>query len=119
MSTVLINLTPDAPGNDGLPEFAPDGSRIVFRSGRTGNFDIYLADGDGANPRNLTNHPTSETFPALSPLGDQVAFVSDRNGVLDEATGHRTFDVYTLDLGPGGTPDRCGTSPRTQHRMPM
>lgn len=102
--TGLTNLTPDTPGNDGLAEFSPDGSRLVFRSGRTGNFDIYLANGDGSNPRNLTDHPASETFPSLSPLGDQVAFVSDRNGVLDEATGRRTFDVYTLDLEPDGTP---------------
>jgi Tol biopolymer transport system component len=100
----LANLTPDTPGNDGLAEFSADGTRFVFRSGRTGNFDIYLADADGSSVRNLTNHPASETFPAFSPRGDQVAFVSDRNGVLDEATGRRTFDVYTLDLDADGTP---------------
>jgi Tol biopolymer transport system component len=100
----LTNLTPNTPGNDGLAEFSADGSRFVFRSGRTGNFDIFLADADGSNVRNLTDHPASETFPAFSPRGDQVAFVSDRNGVLDEATGRRTFDVYTLDLEPDGTP---------------
>jgi Tol biopolymer transport system component len=100
----LTNLTPETPGNDGLAEFSADGTRFVFRSGRSGNFDIYLADADGSNVRNLTDHPASETFPAFSPRGDQVAFVSDRNGVLDEATGRRTFDVYTLDLEPDGTP---------------
>jgi hypothetical protein len=100
----LMNLTPDTPGNDGLAEFSADGSRFVFRSGRSGDFDIYLADVDGSNVRNLTNHPASETFPAFSPRGDQIAFVSDRNGIMDEATGRRTFDVYTLDLEPDGTP---------------
>jgi Tol biopolymer transport system component len=100
----LTNLTPDTPGNDGLAEFSADATRFVFRSGRSGNFDIYLADADGSNVRNLTDHPASETFPAFSPRGDQIAFVSDRNGVLDEATGRRTFDVYTLDLEPDGTP---------------
>lgn len=98
----LTNLTPDTPGNDGLAEFSADGNRFVFRSGRTGDFDVYLAD--GSDMRNLTEHPANETFPAISPSGDQVAFVSDRNGVLDEATGRRTFDVYTLDLEPDGTP---------------
>ena len=68
------------------------------------NDEAYLADADGSNLRNLTGHPASETFPAISPRGDQVAFVSDRNGVLDEATGRRTFDVYTLDLERDGTP---------------
>jgi len=102
--TELTNLTPDTPGNDGIAEFSGDGKRFVFRSGRTGSFDIFLADADGTNPRNLTDHPASDTFPAISPLGDQVAFVSDRNGVLDEATGRRTFDVYTLDLAADGAP---------------
>lgn len=58
-----------------------------LRSGCTGDFHIYLADADGANLLNLTNHPASETFPVISPRGNQIAFVSDRNGVLDEATG--------------------------------
>lgn len=100
----LANLTPDTPGNDGLAEFSSDGHRFVFRSGRTGNADIFLGHVDGTPPRNLTDHPANETFPAFSPHGDQVAFVSDRNGTLDEETGRRTFDVYTLDLEPDGTP---------------
>ena len=102
--TGLVNLTAGTPGNDGLAEFSADGNTFVFRSGRTGNFDIYLADADGTHVRNLTAHPGSDTFPALSPRGDQVAFISDRNGVLDAATGRRTFDVYTLDLEGGTTP---------------
>lgn len=104
--TDLRNLTPDTPGNDALAELSPDGSRFVFRSGRTGDFDIYLANGDGSAPLNLTNHPASETFPAFSPLGNQIAFVSDRNGVLDAVTKRRTFDIYTLDLAPDGTPGK-------------
>ena len=100
----LTNLTPGTPGNDGLAEFSQDGSRFVFRSGRTGNFDIFLAEADGGQPRNLTDHPASDTFPALSPDGKQVAFSSDRNGQLDAATGLRNFDLYTLEISADGSP---------------
>lgn len=100
----LTNLTPDSPGNDGLADFSPDGSRFVFRSGRSGNFDIYLAEGVDTHPRNLTHDPASDTFPALSPRGDQIAFCSDRDSAQVPATGKRTFDIYTLDLKSNGSP---------------
>lgn len=100
----LVNLTPRTPGNDGLAEFSEDGSQFVFRSGRTGDFDIFLGSADGGPPRNLTRHPARDTFPALSPDGARLAFASDRNGRLDAATGRRNFDLYTMELGDDGAP---------------
>lgn len=100
----LVNLTPGTPGNDGLAEFSSDGRCFVFRSGRTGDFDIFLASADGGSPRNLTDHPARDTFPALSPDGARLAFSSDRNGRLDAATGRRSFDLYTLEIGDDGAP---------------
>jgi Tol biopolymer transport system component len=99
-----VNLTPDSPGNDGFPDFAGDGRRIVFRSGRTGNYDIHVMDADGGRVRNLTNHPANDTFPTFSPRNDEVAFSSNRDGDLDPKTGVRTYDIYTLRLGADGTP---------------
>ena len=32
-----------------------DGGRIVFRSGREGNHDVYLMDADGRRVRRLTD----------------------------------------------------------------
>jgi Tol biopolymer transport system component len=102
--TGAVNLTPNTPGNDGMPDFSGDGKSIVFRSGRTGNFDIYLMNSDGSNVRNLTNNPAYDSFPAFSPHNDQIAFASNREGVLDEKVGKKTFEIYTLDLKPDGTP---------------
>lgn len=98
------NLTPNSPGNDGFPSFSADGRWVVFRSGRTGNFDIYIMNSDGSNVRNLTNNPADDTFPAFSPLNDEIAFSSNRDGQFDPKTGNRTFEIYTLKIGPDGSP---------------
>jgi Tol biopolymer transport system component len=99
-----VNLTPNTPGSDGFAEFSGDGKTIVFRSGRSGNFDIYLMNADGSNVRNLTNNPAYDSFPAFSPNNDQIAFSSNRDGVPEEKSGVKTFEIYTLDLKPDGTP---------------
>ena len=99
-----VNLTPNTPGSDGFADFSSDGRFIVFRSGRTGNFDVYLMNSDGSNVRNLTNNPAYDSFPAFSPLNDEIAFASNRDGVPDAKTGMKSFDLYTLKLKPDGSP---------------
>jgi Tol biopolymer transport system component len=99
-----VNLTPNSPGNDGFPSFSGDGRRLVWRSGRTGNFDIFVMNSDGTGIRNLTNNPANDTFPAFSPLNNEVVFASDRDGRLDEKAGYRTFDLYTLQIKPDNAP---------------
>jgi Tol biopolymer transport system component len=102
--TGAVNLTLNSPGNDGFPSFSGDGRRIVFRSGRTGNFDIFLMNADGTGVTNLTNNPADDTFPAFSPLNDEVAFSSNRDGLLDPKTKNRTFDIYTMKVSADGKP---------------
>lgn len=102
--TGAVNLTPDSPGNDGFPGISADGSRVVFRSGRTGNYDVYLMNADGTNPINLTNHPYKDAFPAISPDGKSIVFSSNREGDQDPKTGERTYELYWLGLTNEGAP---------------
>jgi TolB protein len=37
-------------------------------------------DANGGHPTNLTNHKATDSIPAWSPDGKQIAFVSDRDG---------------------------------------
>jgi TolB protein len=109
-----VDLTPDSKGNDGFADFSGDGGRIVFRSGRTGNFEIFMMNADGTGVRNLTNDPAYDSFPAFSPLNDEVAFASNRDGVLDAKTKMKTFDIFTLKINADGSPGelrRITTSP--------
>ncbi|MBN1859111.1 PD40 domain-containing protein [Candidatus Bipolaricaulota bacterium] len=54
------------------PMWAGDGSRILFQSDRTGNFEIFMMNSDGSDQTNLTNLPSGEYWPTWSPslLGD-------------------------------------------------
>ena len=100
-----VNLTPDSDANDALPDFSPDGRRIVFRSRQDGNADIYLMNADGGDVRRLTRHDATDTMPAFSSAGDRVAFTSLRDG---------NFELYTVALdeaGRPGPPERLTTSP--------
>ena len=67
-------------GVNTFPVMSPDGRRILFRRmiGEM-NSEVFVADADGGNPRNLTRHPSFEGWPSWSPDGRQVAFAGNRN----------------------------------------
>ncbi|RUO62099.1 S41 family peptidase [Pseudidiomarina insulisalsae] len=63
--------------------------------------DIWLTDRNGANPRQLTSHPASESKPLFSSDGQWLAFSADYHG---------NQDVYIVSLA-GGTPQRLTYHP--------
>jgi TolB protein len=75
----LFELTKNE-GENFLPSWSPDGSRICFESTRDGNTELYVANKDGSNLHRLTNNPAIDEAPTWSPAGNQIAFVSDRTG---------------------------------------
>ena len=68
------------PGDDGV-EFAPDGKRVLFVSGREGGGQVWIADFDGAsgatsNAKRLTSISTEADNAKWSPDGKFVVFTS-------------------------------------------
>ena len=49
-----------SPRLDDYPVFSPDGRRIAFTSNRDRNFEIYVMNADGSEPRNRTRNPVKE-----------------------------------------------------------
>lgn len=70
--------------DDGEPAWSPDGRHIAFVSNRTEqpdgnrNTDIWIvpADGERAEPRQLTTNPGSDYSPAWSHDGESIAYVT-------------------------------------------
>ena len=93
---------------------APETALIVFTSSRLdGNKrDISVMEKDGSDETNLTAHPADDFHPAWSPTGEQILFVSDREGIRDlylmDADGgnvRRVFKEKTHREDPGWSPD--------------
>jgi len=67
-------------------------SKLAFASARTGKKEIYIADYDGANARQLTNEGSISVGPALSWDGSKLAYTGYQSGYAD---------IYVIDLASG------------------
>jgi TolB protein len=82
-----------AGGVNTYPAMSPDGRLIAFRKivGDM-NSEVYVADADGSNLRNLTNHPAWEGWPAWSPDGRRIAFAGNRDS---------NYQIFVMDAAGG------------------
>lgn len=67
-------------------------SRIAFVSARTGKKEIYTADYDGANVKQLTNDNSISVAPAISADASRLAYTGYQSGYAD---------IYLVDLVSG------------------
>ena len=59
---------------------APTTPKILFTSVRDGNYEVYIMNPDGSEQVNLTQHQAQDLSAVWSPTGEQILFVSDRQG---------------------------------------
>jgi Tol biopolymer transport system component len=111
----LLSLAPDGTdvkklageGNNGFPGFAPDGKRLVFRSGRDRSAkNLYLMNADGSGVRRLTKGKWTDTMCDWSPTGEWITFASDRDG---------NFDVWLIRPDGSGLRKLIGGGGRNNH----
>lgn len=89
------------------PQYSPDGLRIAFSSNRSGNGEIWVCNGDGSNPVQLTSLETSSGTPRWFPDGRRIVFDSQKDGqaeiyVIDTET--RVPRRLTSDPSDDATP---------------
>jgi TolB protein len=75
-------------GVNTYPSWSPDGKRMAFRRmlGEM-NSEVFIANADGTDARNLTNHPAFDGWPSWSPDGTRIAFASNRNS---------SYQIFTM-----------------------
>ncbi len=80
--TGAVRITND-PQSDGRPAFTPDGQSVVFHSARTaGKQQIWVVNVDGTALTQLTRDSVNSS-PTVSPDGQTIAYVSQRNKDAD------------------------------------
>jgi len=87
---------------------SPDGSQVLYRKvikapgfnwelgNIENNSEIFIANIDGGNETNLSNHAAFDGWPAFSPDGKQIAFASNRSGPA------RTGQIWLMNSDGGG-----------------
>ena len=80
---------------DRMPQYSPDGKRIAFVSLRSGNWQLWMSDSEGANPVQMTFFTQGEVrAPRWSADARRIGFLSKAGG---------PFQAYTVDVS-GGSP---------------
>jgi len=88
---------------DTYPDISPDGGKIAFRrrtvtdilGKKIGNSEVFIANRDGSQAYNISNHSGHDGWPAWSPDGKKIAFASDRER-------SDNWQIYTINIDGTG-----------------
>ena len=71
-------------------QWSPVGEKLLFDAQQPhGANDIFVINADGSGLHQFTTHPAQDDQPTWSPDGEQIAFISNRDG---------NKEIYTIDV---------------------
>ena len=114
------------PGYDGGAFYSPDCKEIVWRASRFADdaalndyrallaegfvrpskMELFLADADGSNMKQITKNGAANFCPYFTPDGKRIIFASN---MLDPRG--REFDLFLIDKDGSGEPERITAAP--------
>ncbi len=118
---IAVNLGCGGSETDEAEERATTGApqRIIYQSERDDGVDVWLMNGDGSQPVNLTGNAAlgyNDRHPTASPDGGKIAFRSDRDGspnvFIMNADGTEQSNLSAhdaADIDPAFSPDARGS----------
>ncbi len=104
------NLSNHGPGGaTSIPlDWSPDGLRILIRSDRGGQWDLWIVRPDGSDPVQLTNTPGTEAHASWSPDGTSIVYEYNSDIWLMNADGSDQRALVARprdDAAPTWSPD--------------
>ena len=94
-----VQLTADIEADSAVATWSPDGSMIAFQSKRDGgNYQVFVMNADSSNKRRLSDGNGYAGWPAWSPDGKSIAYVT--GAIPDQAT---TKELHIVSVD-GGAP---------------
>ncbi|WMW25410.1 DUF5050 domain-containing protein [Methanolobus sediminis] len=101
-----VKLTETADSRN--PAVSPDGSRLVYASRESGNYDIWIMSPDGSDKERLTDASGDESSPAWSPDGNTIVYSAMGDLFSIDVNAVRpvqlTSDTYS-NIEPSYSPD--------------
>jgi Tol biopolymer transport system component len=88
-ATLLSTRLSTTPTSEWVPQWSPDGQKIIFSSDRDGDGEIFVVNADGSNLVKLTDNSNYDGRPRWSPDGTLISFETDREGT--------DWDIYIMN----------------------
>jgi Tol biopolymer transport system component len=115
--TATFTGTATNPPSSSQPMWSPDGQRIIFRSDRSGNYNVWVMNADGTNQTQVLDDAGDDRYPSFSPDCSKIAYRSSRDGDTTggdpeiwvmNADGTNRFQLTSntiFDSAPAWSPD--------------